>query len=113
MTRNELVEYAKKVVAAGSCCPELKEIGTKWIADPEDATLTKQFIEELREDVTSIDGLISFTASDAGKQVFGAEAAQKMHAAAEDAKKKGVKYCICDACTNGGVILDHAAELLV
>lgn len=112
MTRAELVEYAKKVVAAGSCCAELKEIGTKWIENPEDAALTKQFVEELREDVTSIDGLIGFTASEAGKKVFGEEAATKMHAAAEDAKKKGAKYCICDACTNGGVILDHAAELL-
>lgn len=31
--------------------------------------------------------------------------------AADEAKEKGSKYCICPACTAGGYLLDHIHEL--
>ena len=37
---------------------------------------------------------------------------EKMTEDAEAAKSHGEKYCICPACTAGGKLLDHEADLL-
>lgn len=68
-------------------------------------------MQELEEDVTSIDGLISFAESEMGARVFGEEAG----AVAEhgrQVKSAGGKYCDCPACAAGAAILEKKAELL-
>lgn len=66
--------------------------------------------KELKEDVCSIDHVIPFFESEEGVKVLGADTAKNLSKAAHEAKDKGVKYCICPACTAGGWLLDHASE---
>lgn len=67
----------------------------------------------LKECVSDIDGFIAFASSPDGVKVLGGEAAASQAIeAVKSAKAKGTKYCICPACTNGGILLDHEADLL-
>lgn len=114
-TRKFVEEKTKEVLAAPSCCPELKEMAQKWLDaenTPEEAEVTKAYLQELSEDVLSIDSLIGFASSEQGAEVFGAEQAKEMAAAAQKAKEAGAKHCICPACTAGGAILDRKDELV-
>ena len=113
-TRKIVEEKTKEVLAAPSCCLELKEMAQKWL-DAEntekEAEVTKAYLQELSEDVLSIDAFIGLTESEHGVEIFGAEKAKEMGEAAKQAKAAGTKYCICPACTAGGAILDLKEEL--
>lgn len=101
-----VTEQTKKVLAAGSCCQELKDVAQAWLdaaGTPGEAEATKKYIQELEEDVTSIDGLIAFAQTDLGE-----DGADKARAA----KAAGAVWCTCDACQAGGAILEKKAELL-
>ena len=72
----------------------------------------EKMLAGLEECVTDIDGLIAFADSPKGVEVLGGEAAAaNTLAAAKDAKAKGTKYCICPACTNGAILLEHRHDL--
>ena len=66
--------------------------------------------KELKADVNSIDEVIPFFESEEGEKVLGKDTAAHLAATAKEAKEKGVKYCICPACTAGGWLLDHESE---
>ena len=109
-----VTEKVKAMLAASSCSAEAKAAGEKFLAalgTPAEAEEIKNFIAELEADVNSIDSFIALCGSDLGKQIFGDQAAA-MAEAGKDAKAKGVAYCLCDACTAGGAILDKKSELL-
>ena len=103
-TRKFVEEKTKEILNAGSCCPELKEMAEKWLAEA--------YLQELSEDVLPIDALISFASSEKGAEVFGAEQAKSMAEAGKASKANGGKYCICPACSAGGAILDKKNEIL-
>lgn len=65
----------------------------------------------MKDCVQSIDTVIPFFKSEAGVKYFGKETAAALAKAADEAKAKGSKYCICPACTAGGYLLDHIHEL--
>ncbi len=114
MTKNELIDLIQKMENAPSCCKELKAAGKAYldaVGSDKEQEAARAFWEELREDVCSIDAFIEFTASEKGAKIFGKEASEKMHSAAQEAKGKGIRYCICDACTAGGKILDDPSAL--
>ena len=114
-TRKFGEEKTQEVLNAGSCCPELKEMAQKWLDaenTPDEGKVTADYLQELSEDVLSIDAFIGFASSEHGEQVFGAEQAKAMVSQAKAAKENGAKYCICPACTAGGAILDLKDELL-
>ena len=75
---------------------------------PQAPPATKKYIQELEEDVTTIDGLIAFAQTDLGKKYLGEDGADKARAA----KAAGAVWCTCDACQAGGAILEKKAELL-
>ena len=108
-------EKTQEVLKAPSCCPELKEMAQKWLDaenTAEEEKVTKDYLQELSEDVLSIDDLIGFASSKQGEQVFGAEQAKAMVKAATEAKAAGAKHCICPACSAGGAILDKKEEII-
>lgn len=113
MKKEELIETVKKTITAKSCCKELKDAGEAWLNADDSArsVLGKALLKELREDVCLIDDLISMTTTEKAVGMFGKEACEKMHAAAISAKEKGVRYCLCGACSNGGKILDDPEGL--
>ena len=106
--RDFIVEKVKEVLAAPSCCPELKDAAQK--ADEKAAG--KILIAELEEDVQSIDDTLAFFCSDAAKEIFGAETAANMAETARKVKASGAKICFCPACTAGKAILDNKEALL-
>ncbi len=113
MTKEEWNALVQKTIDAPSCCKELKAAGKAYLeADAsQKGEAAQRLLAELREDVCSIDDFVALTASEHGEKLFGKEQAAQMHSAAVRALGQGVKYCLCDACTNGGKILDHASDL--
>ncbi len=116
MTKQELLEAAKKTAAAPSCYPGLKTLIEAWekaLGTPDEHAAATKMLEGLKECVGDIDGFIAFAGSPDGAKILGGEeAAKQAIEAAKSAKAKGTKYCICPACTNGGILLDHEADLL-
>ena len=108
-TKQDLIRKVNEVVAASSVCPELKEVGMKYLTGAEtdeEPELRKLLFAELEEDVCTLDNVIPFFESEAAEKIFGAEQAKMMTKIAKEKKAVGGKYCICPACTAGGEILD-------
>lgn len=108
------VEKTHELMNAFSCSSEAKEAAQAWLdavgTDNESAETCK-FIEELEADLMPIDTLINFAESEAGTQVFGAEASN-VAAHAKEIKQAGAKYCDCPACAAVEAILKNKDELL-
>lgn len=115
MTKQDLLEAAKKAAAAPSCYPGLKTLIEAWekaLGTPDEHAVVEKMLAGLEECVTDIDGLIAFAGSPEGAKILGGEeAAAHTLAAAKEAKAKGTKYCICPACTNGAILLEHRHDL--
>ena len=110
MACEKTIALVKEILAAPSCCAELKAAGEKWLAavgtDGQKAA-AEALLAELKEDVSGIDDVIGFFGSDAGKGYFGAEKAAELLKIAQDAKAAGGKYCICDACQKGSKLIEN------
>ena len=114
-TRDFVTEKVNAVLAAESCCPELKEIGMEGLqaaGSDQEAAATKALLRELEEDVCTIDDVMEFFASPAAASIFGAEGAKAMVEQAKAHKAAGGTHCFCPACTNGKAILDIRDKLL-
>lgn len=95
-------EKVQEMIAAPSCCAELREAGQAWlnaVGTDQEAAATAALLAEIEEDVGSIDGLIAFAGSEMGVKVFGEEGAANMLAHAKEVKANGGLYCDCAACT--------------
>jgi len=117
--KNEIREFVvaktNDLLKAPSACPEVKAAAKAWLkakGTPKEAAETKKYIKELEEDITSIDGLIAFAGSAMGAKAFGADAAKKLLAHAQEIKKAGAKYCDCPACAACAAMLAKKAEML-
>ena len=112
MTKEDLIQTAKEMISAPSCCAPLKPKAQAWIDNPDDKTVAKEFIAELEGDITPIDGLVEFANSSAAVKYFGEEGAKKFAAHANELKAGGAKFCDCAACTPGRKILDNKELIL-
>ncbi len=92
--RDDLKAKVEEMIAAPSCCQEIKDAAAKWLETYDDGNLnqqpTKDFIKALEENISAIDDCIAFLGSDMGKQIYG-EAQPAALAAAEEAKAAGRK----------------------
>ena len=106
-------ELVKEMIAAPSCCAELKEKAEAWLAAEGDArkAAAEALIAELEEDVTPIDSVIAFFGTDTAAGIFGPEGAAKMLAHMKEVKAAGGEWCDCGACSAGKKILDRKEEL--
>lgn len=114
MEKSELIEVARKMMAANSCCEEAKTALDAWIkavGTPQEKEAAQKLVAELEEDVTPIDGLIGFLQGPA-KKLMGEEKAGAMLKKAEEAKAAGEDTCICDACQAGKILLQNKEVLL-
>ena len=71
-------EKTKELMAASSCCQEAKDAAQAWldaVGTDKEAEETRNYIAELEEDIITVDGLIAFAGSEAGKSKFGEEVA--------------------------------------
>ncbi len=113
MAKEEIIEKVKELKDSRSCYEGLKTLCEEYLASigtEKEKELAETMKKALQEDVIDIDGSIAFLASEEGAAMLGKDMAEKMTAKAREAKEKGVKYCICPACTAGGWLLDHEDE---
>lgn len=113
--RDCIVKKVKEVIAAPSCCKELKDAAQKYLDaldTPDEKTAGKLLIAELEEDVQSLDDTMEFLYSDAAKDILGAEAVASMVETGKKVKAAGGKICFCPACTAGQAILEKKEVLL-
>lgn len=115
MDKQTLIEKAKAMAAAYSCCPELKAAVQAYLdalGTEEEKVAAKNLIAEMEEDITPIDNLVAFAHSAHAVEIFGAEGAKNFAAHADELKASGAKYCDCPACTLALEILDNKEVLL-
>ncbi len=115
MTKEKIIELAKQMIAAPSCCAGLKKAGQAWLdalGTDEEKEFARKLIEELEGDITDIDRLVAFAHSDTAVQYFGVEGQKKFAAHADELKASGAKFCDCGACAPGLEILKNKALIL-
>lgn len=112
---NYVVEKTHELMSASTCSSETKAAAQAWldaVGTEREAEETKRYVDELEADIMPVDSLIGFAESDAGAQVFGADAAKNIAAHAKEIKSAGAKYCDCPACAAVEAILDKKASLI-
>ena len=114
MNKQTLIEKAKAMAAAPSCCPKLVatvQIYLDAVGTDKEKVAAQKLIAEIEEDITPIDALVAFAHSERAKEIFGA--GQKNFAAhADELKASGAKYCDCGACAPALEILQNKSILL-
>lgn len=115
MDKEELLHTVGALIAAPSCCPELKAAAQTYLdtlgKDGAQAA-AEALVKELEEDICPIDDLIALAESDAGRHIFGEETARTIAVNARSTKAEGGKYCTCPACSAGSALLAHKDLLL-
>ena len=101
MKKNELIELTKELINASSVCGGAREKAQLYldsIGTNNEEEMLDLYMNEIKEDITSIDDLISLLESDTGKSIFGEEKCKQMLVHSLERKEKGEKYCDCPAC---------------
>ena len=114
MRKGDMIEIAKKMIAAPSCYSGLKEAGQNWIdsiGKADEKEKARKLIEEIEGDITEIDDLVAFAHSEQAKGYFGANY-EGFVKHADELKASGAKFCDCAACLNGLEILKNKALIL-
>ena len=101
MINAELISLANDLLAAHSCCAELKEAVQAWLDAEGDEAATKALIAELEDDVMTVDQVIAVMAMDDVRAHLGAELADSILTHAKEIKAAGAVYCDCPACSAG------------
>ena len=114
MQKSDVIELAKKMIAAPSCCNGLKVAGKNWldaVGTDGEKDAAQKLISELEGDITDIDSLVAFAHSETAAKMFG-EGAKGFAAHADELKASGAKFCDCGACAPGLEILKNKALIL-
>ena len=115
MTKAEIIEKVKELIAAPSCCAPLKALAEEWLkaeGTANEKEMSKKLIAELEKDVQLAENSLRFFESEAGQKVFGAETAAQMAAHFKELIASGGKWCDCPACTPGRAILENKKVIL-
>ena len=110
MNTTETSAIVKSLVAASSCCAELKAAGEKYLAaagTPAEADAYAALLQEAREDISPIAHAIEFYESPLATKIFGADKANALAAHARDRQTKGAKWCDCPACAACAKLLGY------
>lgn len=114
MDKNELVATVEAMIAAPSCCRELKAAGRAWldaVGTAAEKAAGAALLAEVKDDVCTLEHTIGFFESAAGAKFFGAEKARAMAAHARELKASGAKWCDCPACAACVKIMENAGLL--
>ena len=115
MTKAEIIEKVKDLIAAPSCYGPLKELAEEWLkaqGTPDEKALSAKLVAELEADVQTAEDSLHFFDSATGQKIFGAEAAAQMAAHFKELIASGGKWCDCPACTPGRAILDNTEVIM-
>lgn len=112
--QNIIIERTKELLSA-HCYEGLRAAAEEWldaVGTEREAETSRKYISALEDAVTDIDTVINVFGSDAAKEKFGEEMANKIHSHAIEIKAQGAKWCDCPACTAGLKVLEYKADLL-
>ena len=112
----DVIAKAQDLINAPSCYVDLKQKAQVWInsiGTADEAVAAKSLIDEIKADITGIDGLVAFANSDHAIEVFGKEGAKNFAAHAKELKTNGAQYCDCQACAAGLDILEQKDRILI
>lgn len=115
MTKAEIIEKVKDLIAAPSCCAPLKALAEEWLKavdTPEEKALSAKLVAELEADVQKAADCLAFFDSEAGRAKVGAEFAAKMAKHFKELVAAGEVWCDCPACKAGRAILDNRELIL-
>ena len=114
MDKNGLIRTVKEMIAASSCCQELKDAGGAWlnaVGTAGEKAAAEALLAEIKDDVCTLDHTIPFFESEEAVQIFGAEQAKAMAIHARQRKASGAKWCDCPACAACVKIMENEAIL--
>ena len=114
MASEMILEKVRNVIAAPSCCKELREAAQKYldaVGTPAQKEAAEALVLELKDDVCALADVREFFASEMGAKVFGPEQAAQMTALADEKLAAGETVCFCPACQAGNAVLEAQAEL--
>ncbi len=112
---NFVIEKTNELIAAPSCCKELKACAQKFLDSVETdefPAAAEKFYAEVEADISPIDHVIALFGSEKAVQFVGEERAKKMKDHAVEIKGKGAKYCDCPACAACEAILSKKEDIL-
>ena len=110
MTKAEIIEKVKDLIAAPSCCAPLKALAEEWLkaeGTANEKEMSKKLIAELEKDVQKAADCLRFFDSEAGRKAMGEEFAAKMAKHFKELVDAGEVWCDCPACTAGRAILEN------
>ncbi len=110
MTKQEIIAKVNKLIAAPSCNANLKAAAEEYVK-VQDKKSAEALVKSLEENVCSLDEVLGFFESEAGKKFFGAEKAAEMAKLGHEKKSQGEKFCFCPACQAGHVIYENKEAL--
>ena len=115
MTKADIIEKVKDLIAAPSCYAPLKALAEEWLKAVDTADekeMSKKLVAELEKDVQKAADCLAFFDSEAGKAKVGAEFAAKMAKHFKELVDAGEVWCDCPACKAGRAILDNKELIL-
>ena len=107
-TLEYVIQKTHELIEAQTCCAELKEAAQGWLdvaGTDKESEAAQVYVAEMEEDIVTVDGLIAFAESEAGKKVFG-DHAEGVASHAKKIKAEGAKYCDCPACSAVAELLE-------
>ena len=115
MTKADIIEKVKDLIAAPSCYAPLKALAEEWLKavdTAEEKALSAKLVAELEADVQKAADCLSFFDSEAGRKAVGEEFATKMAKHFKELVDAGEVWCDCPACTAGRAILENRELIL-
>ena len=115
MTKAEIIEKVKNLIAAPSCCAPLKALAEEWLkaeGTADEKEMSKKLVAELEADVQKAADCLAFFDSEAGRAKVGAEFAANMAKHFKELVDAGEVWCDCPACKAGRAILDNRELIL-
>ena len=115
MTKADIIEKVKDLIAAPSCYAPLKALAEEWLKAVDTAgekEMSKKLVAELEKDVQKAADCLAFFDSEAGRKAVGEEFAAKMAKHFKELVDAGEVWCDCPACNAGRAILDNREVIL-
>lgn len=112
-TLDRVTEQTRLLMAAPSCSQEARQAAQDWLdalGTDREAAQTQAYLQELEEDLVTVDELIAFAQSAAGRQVFGPEA-DNVATHGRALKEASARFCDCPACQAAAAILTETGRL--
>ena len=115
MTKADIIEQVKNLVAAPSCYAPLKALAEEWLeaeGTANEKEMSKKLVAELEADVQKAADCLAFFDSEAGRKAVGEEFAANMAKHFKELVDAGEVWCDCPACKAGRAILDNKELIL-